>query len=226
MVPMDWKRRAQRATYLASQVLARLVGVIFFRIRTSGRDHVPADGGGLVCANHQSYFDPVIVGLTIDRQLTFLARKSLFRFPPFRWLIEWYNAIPLEREGLSMAGLKETIRRLKGGELVLIFPEGTRTRDGHLQSLKNGFCLVARRAKVPLIPVGLDGAYQAWPRQSRYPRLSRLGVVVGPVIRPEEFENWSDEQMVDELYQRMAAAHQEARRLRQAGRGDVAEPHS
>ena len=94
---MRWIRWAQRLTYTVSQVLARLVSVVLFRFRSSGRSRVPATGGGLVCANHQSYFDPVIVGLTIDRPLTYLARRSLFRFAPFRWLISWYSGdVPID----------------------------------------------------------------------------------------------------------------------------------
>ena len=113
-----------------------------------------------------------------------------------------------------LAGLKETLRRLKAGELVLIFPEGTRTRDGEVAPLKPGFISVARRSRVPLIPVGLDGCYQAWPRTSRFPRGGRVAVVIGAPIGPDVVEALSDDDLLAELEQRILTSHTMARELR------------
>src|SRR2546422_6352321 len=122
----------QRLGYDALRVLARIVGIWLYGLRVEGREHWPADGGGLVCANHQSMFDPPLVGLTCGRRMNYLARDTLFRVPVLSQLITFLDAIAIDREGVGLAGLKETLRRLKGGELVLIFPEGTRTRDGQV----------------------------------------------------------------------------------------------
>ena len=186
----------QRLGYDTLRVLARLTSVMLFRLRVAGRENWPADGGGLVCSNHQSYFDPPLVGLTCDRRMNYLARESLLRIPGLAQLILFLDAIPIDREGGGLAGLKETLKRLKAGELVLIFPEGTRTHDGEVAPLKPGFIAVARRSKVPLVPVGLDGAYQAWPRTSRLPRPSRLAVVIGPPILPDEVAAMADEDLL------------------------------
>jgi 1-acyl-sn-glycerol-3-phosphate acyltransferase len=204
----------QRLGYNALRVLARLVGVLVFGLRVAGREHWPTEGGGLVCANHQSFFDPPLVGLTCDRRMNYLARDSLFRVPGLKQLIAFLDAIPIDREGGGLAGLKETLKRLKAGELVLIFPEGTRTHDGEVGSLKPGFIAVARRSKVPLVPVGIDGAYQAWPRTSKFPRLSRLAVVIGPAIEPADVAVMSDEDLLAELEQRILNCHSTARELR------------
>ncbi len=204
----------QRLGYNALRVLARLVGVLVFGLRVAGREHWPTEGGGLVCSNHQSFFDPPLVGLTCDRRMNYLARDSLFRVPGLKQLIAFLDAIPIDREGGGLAGLKETLKRLKAGELVLIFPEGTRTHDGEVAPLKPGFIAVARRSKVPLVPVGIDGAYQAWPRTSKFPRLSRLAVVVGPAIKPDEVAAMSDEDLLAELEQRILNCHSTARELR------------
>lgn len=205
---------SKRLGYGACHVLARLFGTALFRIRVQGREHVPKMGGGLVCANHQSYFDPVIVGLAMDHRLNYLARDTLFRNPLFRWLINFLDAIPIDREGGGIAGLKETLRRLKQDELVLIFPEGTRTRDGEVQPLKSGFCAVARRGKQPLIPIGLDGTFQAWPRTSPLPQLSTIAVVIGEPIMPELVSALDDQQLVAELQRRIGDCFAAARRLR------------
>jgi 1-acyl-sn-glycerol-3-phosphate acyltransferase len=205
---------AQRLGYDTLRVLARLLVVGLFRVRVAGREHWPATGGGLVCANHQSYFDPPLVGLTCSRRMNYLARDSLMRVPGLSQLITFLDAIPIDREGSGLAGLKETLKRLKAGELVLIFPEGTRTYDGEVAPLKPGFIAVARRSRVPLVPVGLDGAYQSWPRTAWFPRLTRLAVVIGEPISPDQVAELSDEDLLAELEQRILTCHTEARRMR------------
>ena len=205
----------QRLGYDALRVLARMAAVGLFRLRVEGRENWPATGGGLVCANHQSFFDPPLVGLTCPRRMNYLARDSLFRVPVLSQLIAFLDAIPIDREGGGLAGLKETLRRLKGEELVLIFPEGTRSRDGEVAPLKPGFIAVARRSRAPLVPVALDGAFQAWPRTARLPRLTRLAVVIGPPIGADEVETLSDDELLAELEQRMLTCHSRARELRE-----------
>ena len=101
----------KRAGYCALRAICRLVAVVLFGIRCRGRNNMPLEGPVLICANHQSYFDPVIIGLTFNRRLNYLARQTLFRFTPFRWLIEFLDAIPIDREVMGMAGLKECLRR-------------------------------------------------------------------------------------------------------------------
>jgi 1-acyl-sn-glycerol-3-phosphate acyltransferase len=146
--------------------------------------------------------------------MNYLARDTLFRVPGLKQLIAFLDAIAIDREGGGLAGLKETLRRLKAGELVLIFPEGTRTSDGELAPLKPGFLAVARRSRVPLVPVGIDGAYQAWPRSARLPKLGRLAVVIGPPLTAEEVAQMPDEGLLAELKRRMLACHAAAHQMR------------
>lgn len=207
-------------TYALSRELARFVATLAFGIRVYGREHFPPSGGALVCANHQSYYDPVLVGLACDRKLNYLARANLFEQPLFRALIEWYDAIPIERDGLGLAGIKETLRRLRRGEQVLIFPEGTRTSDGALQPIKPGFSALARRGQVPLVPVAIDGAFDAWPRTQKLPGRATIHIHVGPPIAPEECAELSDESLVAELQARIAACLDAARATRAAACGN------
>lgn len=201
----------KRVGYQLTQVLARLAAIVGFRLRVAGREHVPRDGGVLVCSNHQSYFDPVLVGLACDRHMNYLARKSLFDFAPFRWLIQFYDAIPIDRDGFSLEGIKETLRRLKQGEMVLIFPEGTRTETGEMSPLKPGFSAVARRGKAALLPVGIAGAYQAWPRGQVLPAPAAIQIVIGQPITPQQIAELTDEQLLDELSARMQACFFQAK---------------
>lgn len=194
---------------------ARLTAVTAFQFRCSGRELVPATGGGLVLSNHQSNLDPIIIGLACDRRLNYVARKTLFRFAPLRWLINSLDAIPIDRDGSGLGGLKETLKRLKRGEMVLLFPEGTRTPNGEVQAMKPGFCAIARRAAVPLVPVALDGAYESWPRQRKFPRRAVIHVCYGTPILPEEILGWTDEQLVAEVERRIRQCHAQARAGRQ-----------
>ncbi len=200
----------KRLFYEVLWITSRVLGVVLYRIRVENRELVPASGGALVLSNHQSNFDPVLVGLACDRRLNFLARQSLFHIPGFRQLIEVLDAIPIDREGTGLSGLKETLRRLKRGELVLIFPEGTRTTDGAVGRLKPGFCALARRAGVPLVPMAIDGAYAAWPRRQPLPRLGKIRIVFGKPIEPAEIERLDDGQLLAEVEERIRACHRRA----------------
>ncbi len=209
----------KRLWYDFLRVVCRIVGIVVFQIRVRGREHVPAAGGALVMSNHQSHLDPVLVGLATDRRLNYLARQTLFRFAPFRWLISSLDAIPLDREGLGLNGLKETLKRLKRGEMVLIFPEGTRTRDGEVGVFKPGFCALARRAGVPLLPVGIDGAFNSWPRSRPLPLPATIHIQFGEPLRADEIQKFSDDELVAEMHRRISACHAEARRLKNLGLG-------
>jgi 1-acyl-sn-glycerol-3-phosphate acyltransferase len=211
---------AKRVWYSSLRMVCRLVAVLVFRIRCHGREHIPREGGALVLANHQSHFDSVLVGLACHRRLNYLARETLFRFAPFRWLIRSLDAIPIDREGLGLSGLKETLRRVRHGEMVLVFPEGTRTRDGRLGPLRAGFYAVARRAGVPLLPVAVDGAFDAWPRWRRFPRPAVIRVEFGPPLLPDQVARMTEEQLVCELQARLRDCLDAARRkrLRSSGR--------
>ncbi|MDZ4782371.1 MAG: lysophospholipid acyltransferase family protein [Planctomycetia bacterium] len=201
----------KRIWYDSLRVLCRIVFLVVYRIRCEGREHIPREGGALVLANHQSHLDPIIVGLGCDRRMNYLARETLFRFPPFRWLIHSLDAIPIDREGLGLNGLKETLRRIKRGELVVMFPEGTRTPDGEVHALKPGFSALARRLNVPLVPVGVDGAFDAWPRTRMFPRFGRIHVEYGAPILPEEILQFEDRELVAEVERRIRACHARAR---------------
>jgi 1-acyl-sn-glycerol-3-phosphate acyltransferase len=205
---------AKRWFYSVLYFTSFLGGVVLFRLRFRGRQHIPREGGVLVCANHQSVMDPVLVGLATPRRLNYLARRTLFGKGPFSWLISFLDAIPIDRDGMGLEGLKETLRRLRRGEMVLIFPEGTRSPDGELQPLKPGFYAVARRSGAALLPVALDGAFQAWPRGSKWPRLARIGIEFGPPLWPDQIAAMTQEQLLEELQRRLAACHAGARRLR------------
>ena len=208
----------KRAGYHAMRALFRLVGIVWFRYRCFGREKIPSQGGVLICSNHQSHLDPMVVGMQSQRRMNFLARKTLFTFFLLRWIIQFLDAISIDRDGLGLAGLKQTLSCLRRGEVVLLFPEGTRTQDGGLLEFKPGICSLVRRGKVPIVPVGIDGPYQAWPRSRWLPQSDVIRVVVGDPIQPEDVVQWDDEQLLDKLQQSVQQCLEQARQSRQISR--------
>jgi 1-acyl-sn-glycerol-3-phosphate acyltransferase len=198
------------------RLIFRLIGVAVFHVRCAGRENVPASGGALVLSNHQSHLDPPLIGLASNRRLNFLARDTLFDFAPLGWFIWSVNGIPIDREGGGLSGLKATLKRLKQGGAVVIFPEGTRSPNGEIAPLKAGFSSLARRASVPLVPVGIAGAYEAWPRWRRFPRSSPVAIVFGPALEPSVAAGLNDIELVAEIERRIRCCHQSARELLRA----------
>lgn len=197
----------ERWIYRIVRGTARVVGVSFFDLRCFGRHHLDFPGSALLLSTHQSTLDPVMIGLMGNTELAYLARKTLFRSWIFAALIRALNAIEIDREGGGLAGLKETLKRLKQGKKVLIFPEGTRTSTGRPADLKPGFISLARRGAVPLVPMAVTGAFSALQRGSLLPRYAPLCVFVGPKIEPELVAQWDDKQLLSEIQQRLLECH-------------------
>ncbi len=187
------------------QLICRLVCVLVFHLRCFGREHTQVDGPAVILSTHQSHLDPVLVGVSFNERLSSVARKSLFRVPLLGTLIRWLDSIELDRERGGLTGLKETLRRLKRGRKVLLFPEGTRSPTGRLMPLKPGFLVLARRCSVPVIPVAIVGAYDALPRGAKVPRIVPIRVVIGEAIQPEELADLDDAAALRVVAERLAA---------------------
>lgn len=136
-------------------------------------------GGMLFVANHQSFLDPMLVGQAVPRSMSYLARSTLFEVPVFGSIIRGVHAHPVKRGAADAQALKTVIRLLRGGESVLMFPEGTRTHDGSLGAFKSGAAAIAIRCGVPVLPVAIEGAYECWPRTRLLPRPARVAVAYG-----------------------------------------------
>ncbi len=158
-----------RGWYGLCRLIIRVGGAALWRLRAFGIGNIPT-GGALLASNHQSYLDPCLVGSCLPREMHYMARKSLFENPLFRAAIVRCNAFPIDRDSADVKGVKEAIARLEAGGLLLVFPEGTRTRDGSIGRMKAGIGMLAERAAVPIVPVLIDGAYETWPRGALLPR--------------------------------------------------------
>lgn len=203
-----------RPGYAVARLACRLAFSIYFRGRILHADRVPPRGGVLLAANHQSYLDPVVGGVGIPRECSFIARETLFRNPYFGRLIRYVNAFPVRRGEADVTAVKELLRRLRDGKVVMIFPEGTRSVDGELKPLNPNSLEMGRRAKVPIVPLLIDGSFRAFPRGHAFPRPYRIHVVYGEPVTPEDMEGLASEALVEIVTTRLRAALEESRELR------------
>ncbi len=142
-------------------------------------------GGLLIASNHQSFYDPVLIGMALPRQICYLARQTLFDASVFGAAIRAVGARPVRRGAVDAEAVRTVIRLLRGGEALLMFPEGTRTRDGDFGRFSPGAAALAARCKVPLLPVCIEGAYRAWPRVRPLPKASPMAVAFGEPMATE-----------------------------------------
>jgi 1-acyl-sn-glycerol-3-phosphate acyltransferase len=197
-----------------------------FSLRVEGKKNVPRTGAALIVANHGSFLDPILAGLVCRRHICYLARKSLFRNPLFRRLITSFNALPIDQEGIGKEGIKAVLAELAKDRAVLVFPEGTRTEDGAIQPLRPGIQLLIRKAQVPVVPVGIAGAFHALPYWKSCPILSPLflpagkstiAVAAGKPLDGRRLAELPRQEVLAELSREMHTALARAEKLRRKG---------
>jgi 1-acyl-sn-glycerol-3-phosphate acyltransferase len=162
----------------------------WFRGEVSGRENIPGHGSFILAANHASLLDPPIVGCHVPRQFSFFARKTLWKPGFASWWLDTVGTIPVERDsGADIAAIKRVLQTLRDGRPIIMFPEGTRSRDGRLQPPKSGVGMFACRAGVPVLPARIFGSFDALGRS----RGLRLGTPVhltyGRVLQPPDFDD-------------------------------------
>ncbi len=194
-------------SYRIGWTLFRAMYATYFRWRVYGAEQVPKQGGVILASNHASFLDPPLVGSALDRDINYLARESLFRFPGIGALLRSWNAVPVDRDGGGAKGLKSILDRLLAGGGIILFPEGTRTRDGQLQPARSGIGLTVIKSTAPVVPVRVFGTYEAYGRKHKLPRPYRVTVVFGA---PQDFEKLRaeaktcDKPRLKEIYQQVA----------------------
>jgi len=162
--------------------LSRLIGQLFFRLRIIHRERMIQTGPVILAMNHQSYLDPPLAGVTCDRAIYFLAKRTLIDVPVLGWLLPKLNVIPVNQEGIDRSALKALIRVLKSGNAALVFPEGARTLDGDLQPAQPGLGLVVAKTLAPVVPMRIFGAHESLPRGGGGLHFVPITIVVGEPI--------------------------------------------
>jgi cytidylate kinase len=185
------------------------LALILLRWRAKGQGHIPATGGALLVCNHVSFLDVFFVGIPLRRPLNYVARSTLF-VPVLGMLIRSVGGFPIQREGIGASGVKETLKRVRAGGIVALFPEGTRSHDGALGPLKPGIAVLAGRVGVPVIPAAVAGLHESWPRSRLAPLPHPVRVHYGPPIMPEELAGLDAQAITELIRRRMLVIHEEA----------------
>ena len=173
-------------SYRCGWLFFRAFFATYLRWRVVGAENVPKTGGVILAANHASYIDPPLVGAGLDRDINYLARQSLFRFPIVGRILHSWNSVPVDREGGGAKGLKIILDRLLGGAGIILFPEGTRTSDGKSQPAHAGIGLIVAKSEAPVVPVHVFGTFEAWGRNQKLPRPKKIMVRYGQPMRFEK----------------------------------------
>jgi 1-acyl-sn-glycerol-3-phosphate acyltransferase len=196
--------------YQTAYYLSRAIGHCCFDFRVINREVIPAEGPLLLAMNHQSFLDPPLAGIACDRDISYLARKSLSDIPILGRLLPKLNVIPYDQGGSDMSAIKAVIRVLKAGNATVIFPEGTRSKDGSLQAAQPGTGMIVAKTLAPVVPMRIFGAHQAFPKDSGIIRFVPITIVVGEVLQFSKQDCEGDPKTVykklsDNIMERIAA---------------------
>jgi 1-acyl-sn-glycerol-3-phosphate acyltransferase len=177
------------------RVLLQFLAIIFFGVRIYGRENIPRKGAALLLTNHQSFLDPWLIGIALYRQIHFVARESLFRGGFVQYVLERTNAFPIKRGRADASAMRESLNRLAKGHLLNLFPEATRSKDGSINPVGSAVSVIIRRAKVPVIPIVIDGAFEAWSRNRILPKCYPIRVIYGKPIPAEQLAQLDADEM-------------------------------
>lgn len=193
--------------FRVSRAFLRVLFRLYNRWEVSGREHVPASGGVLLFANHTSYADPPIVGAACRRPVNFMAKAELFEMPVLSGFISRTHAFPVARGAADQQALRRAVRLLNSGEVLLIFPEGTRSQDGRLMDFELGAAFVALAAEAAVVPMGIDGADRLLPPGKPILLPAKLRVRFGPPVDLSRFRRVQrSRDVLEAVCQEMAAA--------------------
>jgi len=188
-------------TYAVCRKLSEWIARTAFHLQIHGQENIPQDGGVILAANHASFMDPPLVGICATRDVCFLARKTLMDVPVLGKLLPELNVIPVDRDGNDMSALKTVIRLIRAGNGAVVFPEGTRTRDGKLQPARAGLGLLVAKTLAPVVPIRIFGSFEAFPRSGGKIHLLPITLVVG---KPMHFSKKDLQKGGREDYQRIS----------------------
>lgn len=181
-----------RKTFLFYKFSRKLVEIffrIFYRMKVYGAHHHFIEGKAIIAGNHVSFFDPPLVGVAWPEVIHYFAKPSLFEKPILGFLLRSYNVHPLSAQG-ALGAIKLLSALLQKNYKVVIFPEGTRSKEDKILEMKQGFTMIAQKNDCPIVPFYVHGAYDIWNCYRKWPKFSgRLVCIFGTPLRWEQFEH-------------------------------------
>ena len=204
--------------YGTAQRLVRFLWPLIGRLDVTGKEHIPEDGPFLLIANHQSYLDPILIQAVVPRPMYTMAKSTEFSNPLIGGLLKRLKSFPVRRFEIDPQAVRIVLRHLEAGRGVGIYVEGERTWDGRLRSPRLGTLRLILRAGVPVVPCGISGAYDVWPRWDRKIKRGTVRIRFGEPLRfPELHDRDAREAALPEAQDRLMTALSD---LSGAGRTD------
>lgn len=186
--------------YRFGRALIKLLNLILYNIHVEGEENIPETGGVVLCPNHISNYDPLAVATHMKRQVHFMAKAELYKNFIVRKVLLAVGTIPVDRGKVSLETLKESLRVLKNGEILGIFPEGTRVKNGERRKPMEGFVVFAIKTKSPILPVHIEGEYKFRGKINiKFGKPIELNEYYGKKVKPEEMSKIS-EKIMDIVY--------------------------
>lgn len=188
----DSKGRGRTVLYRFLQVVVGFTLRVYFRHRTYGLNHIPDSTGAVIATNHASVLDPPFIGVDIPRPLFIMAKQSLHDLPLFGSFIRAMHSFPVRRGAGDQGAIRKAVDIVNQGNLVLIFLEGTRTRDGDLQSPKPGIGKIVDESGCPVIPGYVSGSFEALGPGKWFPKPVSTSTRFGEPLRFSSDDEQSD----------------------------------
>ncbi len=173
--------------YRFSQLVVGVIFRIYFRHRTTGTDNLPEKEGAVIATNHVSVLDPPMIGVDLPRPIHSMAKQSLHDIPLFGSLIRAFHSFPVRRGGFNRRAMRKAVDLLRGGNLLVMFPEGTRSRDGQLQRFRPGVGKIVLEAECGVLPGYLKGTFKAWPPGCWLPRPRKTSFHLGELKKYDQY---------------------------------------
>lgn len=146
--------------YSIARFVVKILDFLAFNTKVIGAENIPAEGNFVLIANHMSFYDPISIAVHMRRRIHFIAKEELYRNPILRAILLGVKTIPVNREKVGMKTLKDSLQVLKDGEVLGIFPEGTRVKNQGDVKPMDGFVLFAQKTQSPILPIHISGTYK------------------------------------------------------------------
>jgi long-chain acyl-CoA synthetase len=196
-----------------------------FHLKTRGLENLPGKGPYLLCSNHQSYIDPLVLAGALPyrlfRQAFALGTSEIFGTGFMRRLAQWIRVVVLDPDANLIPAMRAGAFGLTQGRILILYPEGERSNDGNPTVFRKGAAILSIHTQSPIVPVAIEGFYEAWPRHQKYPKFANLQLVFGKPIQPPPISEASEaayEGLTSELKSAVVAMWQELREKKLPGK--------
>lgn len=178
--------------YSFTKGVVTIIFNIFYRIEINGVENIPKEGRLIICSNHISLRDPIILAIVVPRQLFFMAKKELFKNELLKLLFKNLGAFPVNRDKSDLTAIKNSIKVLNNNNVLGLFPEGTRVKEKKISNAMPGIAMISLKAKAPIVPIYINTNYNLF---------SKIKISIG---QPIVFDDWNGKKKSGEEYKELS----------------------